>query len=61
MKYWLKNKKKHTLIQDEIVLALGSTSNSYEKGWRKQDKCWERVKQRLDPFDKITRHIIVTR
>jgi hypothetical protein len=26
MKYWLKNKKKHTLIQDEIVLALGSTS-----------------------------------
>jgi hypothetical protein len=28
MKYWLKNKKKHTLIQDEIVLALGSTSKS---------------------------------
>jgi hypothetical protein len=27
MKYWLKNKKKHTLIQDEIVLALGSTSS----------------------------------
>jgi hypothetical protein len=26
MKYWLKNKKKHTLIKDEIVLALGSTS-----------------------------------
>jgi hypothetical protein len=30
MKYWLKNKKKHTLIQDEIVLALGSTSSTLD-------------------------------
>jgi hypothetical protein len=33
MKYWLKNKKKHTLIQDEIVLALGSTSKRVDDIW----------------------------